>query len=203
SFLPWLIRHVEIARGESTFHLELFPAFNYALDSHQAEIIKYESHSKHKEISSVGSHYVKFSSKNLQMDLRYVVKIGEGTAPHIDFKLLNHEEFNGPCLVADFTLKETQEIIFIFREIPDKINIDTKEDDCETIMYKSLNPDINFTLLNLMFRKTLVFWQNWIAQSIYKGRWRENVHRSALTLKLLTYEPTGAVIAAPTFGLPE
>ena len=50
---------------------------------------------------------------------------------------------------------------------------------------------------------TVAFWQTWLARSRYRGRWRERVHRSALTLKLLTHEPTGAVIAAPTTGLPE
>ncbi|CAJ0828099.1 17087_t:CDS:2, partial [Entrophospora sp. SA101] len=54
-----------------------------------------------------------------------------------------------------------------------------------------------------LYKITLSYWQNWIGQSTYKGRWREHVHRSALALKLLTYEPTGAVVASPTFGLPE
>jgi GH15 family glucan-1,4-alpha-glucosidase len=50
---------------------------------------------------------------------------------------------------------------------------------------------------------TTAFWRKWLSQSSYSGRWREMVHRSAITLKLLTHEPTGAIIAAPTTSLPE
>ena len=42
------------------------------------------------------------------------------------------------------------------------------------------------------FAATVGYWRHWLGQSRYTGRWREMVHRSALTLKLLTYAPTGA-----------
>ncbi len=53
------------------------------------------------------------------------------------------------------------------------------------------------------FVSTVEYWRNWLSQSTYRGRWREMVDRSALALKLLTYDPTGAIIAAPTCSLPE
>lgn len=54
-----------------------------------------------------------------------------------------------------------------------------------------------------LFDRTAAYWRDWLSQSSYKGRWREMVHRSAVTLKLLTHEPSGAIIAAPTTSLPE
>jgi GH15 family glucan-1,4-alpha-glucosidase len=53
------------------------------------------------------------------------------------------------------------------------------------------------------FKETVNFWRRWTGASTYQGRWREMVSRSALTLKLLTSQKTGAMVASPTFGLPE
>lgn len=47
------------------------------------------------------------------------------------------------------------------------------------------------------------FWHDWVERGCYRGRWREMVYRAAITLKLMTYAPSGAIVAAPTGGLPE
>ncbi|MDR5735481.1 glycoside hydrolase family 15 protein [Caballeronia sp. LZ025] len=54
-----------------------------------------------------------------------------------------------------------------------------------------------------MLQETIDFWKAWSSQSTYRGRYREVVLRSALTLKLLSSDEFGAIVAAPTFGLPE
>ena len=54
-----------------------------------------------------------------------------------------------------------------------------------------------------LFNDTVRFWRSWLGRSTYNGRWQEQVARSAMTLKLLTYAPSGGLVAAPTAALPE
>lgn len=64
------------------------------------------------------------------------------------------------------------------------------------------SPEIGAAAGEALFQETLGFWRGWISRCTYEGRWREMVRRSALLLKLLTFEPTGAIVAAPTCSLP-
>jgi GH15 family glucan-1,4-alpha-glucosidase len=86
---------------------------------------------------------------------------------------------------ADFILKAGEKVSFVL----------------ELDLGENTQPDSQWE--RDMFLATLNFWQGWIAQSKYTGRWREMVDRSALVLKLLTSRRFGSIVAAPTFGLPE
>ncbi len=90
--------------------------------------------------------------------------------------------------VSEFTLAEGESAVFVLRDV-----------SADTSCGLSLTPDEAEDL----FRKTVAYWRGWIGQCRYTGRWREMVHRSALALKLMTFEPTGAIVAAPTCSLPE
>ncbi|RUS27022.1 hypothetical protein BC938DRAFT_483820 [Jimgerdemannia flammicorona] len=208
--LPWLIRHVEVIRGEVTFRVECFPAFNYARDEHTTEIVDRKKRLLNNMVytvderpSFISPKKVVFRSPTLSMDLRWVVKCGESECPIFDFWIEDASDvgMKGPGVYTDITLKETQEIIFIFRELPPEVS------ECTAgqvpLPMARLDPPLTLDLLDALFRQTANYWHTWISQSTYRGRWREIVYRSALALKLLTYEPTGAVIASPTFGLPE
>jgi GH15 family glucan-1,4-alpha-glucosidase len=96
------------------------------------------------------------------------------------------KEVNGEA-VARFKLKTGEIASFVMEEV------DANED----------SPSANRDYVSDAFKETMNYWLAWIARSRYRGRWREMVNRSALTLKLLVSQPHGSIVAAPTFSLPE
>ncbi|MCF3172340.1 glycoside hydrolase family 15 protein [Streptomyces sioyaensis] len=96
-------------------------------------------------------------------------------------------EIDGPDARSSFTLSEGDTAVFALDRIGDGVELRA----CPVMEAEEL------------FGATVHYWRGWLSKSRYRGRWREMVHRSALTLKLLTYAPTGAIVAAPTTSLPE
>ncbi|MBA4864664.1 glycoside hydrolase family 15 protein [Streptomyces sp. PSKA54] len=96
-------------------------------------------------------------------------------------------EITGPDVWSLFKLHEGESAVFAL----DRVGEDVAPRFCP------------LTEAEHQFNATVGYWRRWVSRSRYRGRWREMVHRSALTLKLLTYAPTGAIIAAPTTSLPE
>ena len=95
---------------------------------------------------------------------------------------------DGSSVFAEFTLPEGEAAVFVLRQMQPARGCSPLLSDAET---------------HTLFHHTVDYWRRWLAKCSYRGRWREMVHRSALVLKLLTYEPTGAIVAAPTTSLPE
>ncbi len=95
---------------------------------------------------------------------------------------------DGDSVTAEFVLEGGQTATFVLQDIEG-------DADFRRCLSEQEAEDL--------FRKTVEYWRRWIARCTYTGRWREMVHRSALVLKLLTFAPTGAIVAAPTCSLPE
>jgi GH15 family glucan-1,4-alpha-glucosidase len=91
------------------------------------------------------------------------------------------------AVVGEFTLGTGQTASFVLEEVAPA----------------GSSPSANPAYIPEAFKRTMDFWRDWVGRTTYQGRWRETVHRSAITLKLLTSADYGSVIAAPTFGLPE
>lgn len=118
-----------------------------------------------------------FRSAGLHLDL----------ASSVPLQLLTTDA-KGPGVACEFTLEEGQTQSFELHS--------PQEGDRDVIRLPEHMSD-------QLFHDTIHYWRDWISKCTYRGRWRETVQRSALLLKLLTFEPTGAIVAAPTCSLPE
>ncbi|CCF44923.1 glycosyl hydrolase, partial [Colletotrichum higginsianum] len=177
----WLVRRVECIRGRLEMDIEIFPAFQYAAETHVTTIIE-ATHT-----TGSPSKAVTFHSEHYKMQLDVTVDAESDSAPTITFKKEKRDGLLGEGVVAHIEIEEGQAVSFVLRnDIPNHVT-----------------ENITTAVLDGQQHDTQSFWYNWISKSKYKGRWREVVNRSLMLLKMMTYEPTGAIIAAPTFSIPE
>ncbi len=203
----WLVRRVECIRGRLQLGLsfflsrpnpsprsadtnltevEVFPAFHYAQEPHVTTILQADHHGL-----STESKTVTFHGETTKLQLDVSIESGDDDAsvppPTVCFKKVKKPGMLGEGVVAFIDVSEGQAVSFVLRnDVPNHIT-----------------PIITSAVLDAQQHDTQTYWYNWISKSKYKGRWREVVSRSLMILKLMTYEPTGAIIAAPTFSIPE
>ncbi|KAK1980316.1 family 15 glycosyl hydrolase [Colletotrichum cereale] len=177
----WLVRRVECIRGRLEMEIEIFPAFQYATEAHVATIVEpYHT-------TGSPSKAVIFHSEHYKMQLDVIVDAESETAPTVTFRKEKRDGMLGEGVVAHLEIEEGHAISFVLRnDIPNHVT-----------------ENITTAVLDSQQHDTATYWYNWISKSKYKGRWREVVNRSLMLLKMMTYEPTGAIIAAPTFSIPE
>ncbi|KAM0443581.1 hypothetical protein ACHAQK_003228 [Fusarium lateritium] len=180
----WLVRRVECIRGSMNLDIELFPSFNYGRDEHVTTLTQ-ATHCA----TDAKSLAATFRSEDTQLQLDVAIEKGENetSCPLITFRKEKRPGVNGEGLVASIRIEEGQTISFVLRN------------DIEQHVTENITVDV----LDAQQHATQSFWYNFIGQSNYKGRWREVVSRSLMILKMMTYEPTGAIVAAPTFSIPE
>lgn len=95
---------------------------------------------------------------------------------------MHGEDFN---TVAEFTVREGEEVSFVMIWHPSEAKRPPRPQQTDQL------------------RQTEEWWQQWSSQCTFQGRYRDAVMRSLITLKALTFDPTGGIVAAPTTSLPE
>jgi GH15 family glucan-1,4-alpha-glucosidase len=138
--------------------------------------------------------------------MRFVVDV----APRFDYARARHEAeltphgvlFRSPELRLSLSTRCPLEIVD-GRDVCAPIELQAGETATFVLERAAVPVPYSDADIDAEFDATVAFWRRWLRRSRYSGRWREMVHRSALALKLLTYAPTGAIVAAPTTSLPE
>jgi hypothetical protein len=148
-----------------------------------------------------------FTSPSLSLDLRYLTNSDDHAVekPKIELKTESFSDRGllGDAITSEFTLEEGQSVTFVLREVGDwqyaneehqrVANPNAQRAEALGVSLATLleatsrlrpdeNPMMTQKLVDELVSTTSMYWQKWIAKSIYKGRWREAVNRSALVL---------------------
>jgi len=171
-----LVRAVECTRGEMQVTLTLKVSPDYAASPSAVSLVPRNRGA----VISGGQQHVGLSI------------IGAYRVSAFSLSVSHEDDEMHPTLIAQMTLREGERLLVA-------LGMENSAAAARQLVERTL-PQRNF---DAELAHTLYCWRSWLNQSTYNGPYIEEVQRSALTLKMLTYAPTGAIVAAPTTSLPE
>ena len=157
------------------------------------------------------AHAIVRRAKSIRGDIRFRMSC----APRFDYGRAKHRVQKKRNEVIFVSQGADKSVIRFRSEVPLKIKdgdataeFRLRSGECAAFVLEDAHergesPSAGPDYVSDSFKETMNFWQQWVQHSQYRGRWREMVNRSALTLKLLTSARYGSIVAAPTFALPE
>jgi GH15 family glucan-1,4-alpha-glucosidase len=176
SFCQCLVRIVECTHGELAVTMTLKVSPHYAAVPGEITLVP----DNKGVLVSGGEQHVGLSI------------IGTDLQPSFSLSITQDADEQHQSVIAEVTLCEGERLIFA-------LGIDRSATAAYRLVEKEL-PRRNF---DAELAHTLHCWRQWIRGCTYQGPYAEWVQRSALALKMMTYAPTGAIVAAPTTSLPE
>jgi len=171
-----LVRIVECIRGQMPITMILKATPQYAAASSATQLVS----------ANTGA-VISGGEQHLGLTI-----VGAHQFPSFSMFVEQDTEETTPAVIAQATLHQGERMLFA-------VGVASTAQGARMLAeYQSHQYDFEEAL-----SQTLHSWQTWAARSFYRGAYAELVQRSALVLKMMTYAPTGAIVAAPTTSLPE
>ncbi len=177
---------------------------NFSNDIEEFELIDYMPRFK----SDDGTFYSSPEIHRILIPIKGCPKIKVNYDPKLEYSLGKTKKHIKKNFIVSIVEDKSYETLFLYTNVNKKDILEQNEItlDKKIFFCVSYNEKINipsFESIYFEFEKTKVYWLNWTNKNPYFKNYGDQINRSAITLKLLTFEKTGAVLAAATTSIPE
>ena len=177
---------------------------NFKNDNEEFELIDYMPRFKNDD----GTFYSSPEIHRILLPIKGNPKIKVDYDPKLEYSSGKTKKHNKKNFIVSIVEDKNYETLFLYTNVNKKDILEHNEItiDKKIFFCVSYNEKINipsFESIHFEFEKTKVYWLNWTNKNPYFKNYGDQINRSAITLKLLTFEKTGAVLAAATTSIPE